>query len=460
MNAMLGILPFRTSGYCLAIYRNGTNRLTARDGFTGPAAGYYPYIEQYASTYFNLSELQNALAMTYINDKEYFETIALIPLPTPIAPTVTADDVNNVILGITNKMEYSKDGEVQYTKYSASTIPDLSGDHTVRVRLSAVASVSNAGLDTTLTYTKNPPVPIKPSNPTVTADDINNVIIGMNTTMEYSLDGVTYVAYNATTNLDLSGDKTVKVRVAAEGINPASDIVTLIFTTNPVTPPAPNVTNDNVTNKVMGMAEGMEYSIDGSINVIYNAIIFDMIDFSGDHTIVVRVAAYGINPCGLPTTLVFTTNPITPPAPTVSIDDSTNKVVGMTTAMEYDLDASGYVKYVDTVFDVIDFSGNHALLVRIAAEGINPCGTSATLAFTTNVVTPGIPVLTLDDVANTVSGMMTGMEYNLDGTGYVTYEEATFDAIDFSGEHTLLVRIAAEGINPFGPDKTLTFTAN
>ncbi len=74
-------------------------------------------------------------------------------------------------------------------------------------------------------------------------------------------------------------------------------------------------------------------------------------------------------------------------------------------------------------------------------------------------VQPAAPAVTNNDTLNTVAGMAAGMEYKLDAAGYVAYDVATFPT-DFSGNHTLLVRIAAEGINPFGPDMTLTFTAN
>ena len=56
--------------------------------------------------------------------------------------------------------------------------------------------------------------------------------------------------------------------------------------------------------------------------------------------------------------------------------------------------------------------------------------------------------------------MTTAMEYNLDGAGYVTYNAGTFGAINFAGNHTILVRVKAAGINPAGPDTTLTFTTN
>ena len=73
---------------------------------------------------------------------------------------------------------------------------------------------------------------------------------------------------------------------------------------------------------------------------------------------------------------------------------------------------------------------------------------------------PTAPAVTNDDTANTVAGMATGMEYKLDATDYVAYDAITFAALDFSGTHTLLVRVVAEGINPASDAVTLTFTTN
>ncbi len=75
-------------------------------------------------------------------------------------------------------------------------------------------------------------------------------------------------------------------------------------------------------------------------------------------------------------------------------------------------------------------------------------------------MTPAAPAVTADDVLNTVTGMAVGMEYNLDGVGYVPYVAATFNAINFAGVHSLLVRVVGAGINPAGAVTTLNFTTN
>ena len=260
--------------------------------------------------------------------------------------------------------------------------------------------------------------------------------------------------------LNLAGNHTILVRVAAEGINPAGPDTTVTFTTNPVTPAAPSVTGDDTANTVAGMAEGMEYNLDNAGYVAYDSVTFATLNFAGNHTILVRVAAEGINPEGPDTTLTFTTNPVTPAAPSVTRDDTANTVAGMAVGMEYNLDNAGYVAYNSVTFATLNLAGNHTILVRVAAEGINPAGPDTTVTFTTNPVTPAAPSVTRDDTANTVAGMAVGMEYNLDNAGYVAYNSVTFATLNLAGNHTILVRVAAEGINPASSAVTLTFAVN
>lgn len=460
-------------------------------------------------------------------------SVTTLVFTTRPGPSVTNNDVTNTVTGMASGMEYKLDN-AGYVNYVLSTFNalDFNGEHTLLVRYPADFNWTLPSKDTTLNFTTNP-------GPNVTNDDVANTVTGMTIAMEYKLDTAEYVLYDATTfaSLDFSGDHILLVRYAA---NPTGPEATLIFTTNPVAPAAPLVTNNDVANTVSGMAVGMEYNYDGFGYVVYEFGGFEFagLDFTGDHTLDVRYAAVGTTPASLVTTLTFTTNPLRPgppliaddvantvlgtmdidmeysydgapyvpynsifsepdatfnaldltgnvtllvryaedfmnnlPAsldtilefttkPDVTNDDDANTVTGMTTAMEYNLDNAGYVTYDAQVFGTIDFSGNHSLLVRYAAEGINPAGPDATLTFTTNPVIPPAPQVTNDDDANTVTGMEVGMEYNLNGAGYVAYVEATFNGINFSGDNSLLVRVAAESINPAGPDTTLTFTAN
>ncbi|MHC1685848.1 MAG: DUF4073 domain-containing protein [Clostridiaceae bacterium] len=104
-----------------------------------------------------------------------------------------------------------------------------------------------------------------PDAPNVSADDVNNKIIGADGTMEYSTDGgTTWTDYNPSNEPTFPGNQTVEVRVKEAGINPAGDITTLNFTTNqggggtssgggyiPPSPPTPPSAPTTVTGEVI-----------------------------------------------------------------------------------------------------------------------------------------------------------------------------------------------------------------
>jgi len=160
-----------------------------------------------------------------------FNKIAVIPP----APNVTADDDGNNIVGIDTTMEYNVDYITWYNFVDG--YQDLSGNHTVQVRVRAMNG-NPCGLITTLTFTTNP-VPITPDPPNVTADDINNKIIGIDSTMSYMYEGVGWTPY--TTDPDLSGNHDVYVQVHSIGQNPSSRSVHLVFTANEGTVTLPNI---------------------------------------------------------------------------------------------------------------------------------------------------------------------------------------------------------------------------
>src|ERR1035437_5628787 len=92
-----------------------------------------------------------------------------------------------------------------------------------------------------------------------------------------------------------------------EVVTSSTDVVIVV----PITPDAPNVTNDDTANTVSGMADGMEYNLDNSEYTLYgDGTAFSTLDFSGHHTLLIRVSATGISPASVATTLIFTTNPV------------------------------------------------------------------------------------------------------------------------------------------------------
>ena len=138
--------------------------------------------------------------------------------------------------------------------------------------------------------------------------------------------------------------------------------------------------------------------------------------------------------------------------------------------------ALGTYNLISTNYTTVDFAlitgfktaGDTAINAAIDTAGVTSAQNTATAGMagvqtiinTPTPITPSAPSVTVNDTANTVSGMAVGMEYSLDGAIYAAYDSAIFSVINFSGPHTLLVRIAAVGSNPFGPDTTLTFTTN
>jgi len=75
------------------------------------------------------------------------------------APSVSADDVHNKIVGLNEKMEYRKEGEPSYTPYDGVTEPTFDGDGNVLVRYKRDdAAGYAAGADASLRFLANPSV--------------------------------------------------------------------------------------------------------------------------------------------------------------------------------------------------------------------------------------------------------------------------------------------------------------
>lgn len=70
-------LKFRTITYAKTIFVYGTNRLTAREGFSGVADGYYLEVEKYGAETYTQDQITLALASGWINQQEYDEIMLL-----------------------------------------------------------------------------------------------------------------------------------------------------------------------------------------------------------------------------------------------------------------------------------------------------------------------------------------------------------------------------------------------
>ncbi|ETT61943.1 cell wall/surface repeat protein [Paenibacillus sp. FSL R7-277] len=146
---------------------------------------------------------------------------------------VTYNGANDGTLqNLTVQMEYQIGDTEAWTEVTDTSITGLApGTYYVRVKAtstdfaSAIAQVTVHDSDAVI-----------PAAPEVVADDLNNTIVGLNTSMEFSVDDGPFVRYDGTNLPDLSGEHAVKVRVAASGSVPAGPATALTFTTNVLIP--------------------------------------------------------------------------------------------------------------------------------------------------------------------------------------------------------------------------------
>ncbi len=165
------------------------------------------------------------------------QTISLPARPAaPVDISVTDITYNGAndgsIVNVNVAMEYRKGDNGSWTRATGTYVDGLeNGVYYVRV---AATESSFASIPAQATiHDSNATIPEAPN---VNADDTNNAIVGLDTTMEFSVDGGPYIRYDGTNAPQLDGERTVQVRVAASGSVPAGPSTTLTFTTNVAVP--------------------------------------------------------------------------------------------------------------------------------------------------------------------------------------------------------------------------------
>ncbi|WP_144026197.1 S-layer homology domain-containing protein, partial [Paenibacillus sp. FSL H8-0259] len=165
------------------------------------------------------------------------QTVSLPARPAaPVGVTVTDVTYNGAndgtLQNLTVQMEYKIGSTGLWSEVTDTIITGLAPDtYYVREKATSTAFASNIAQ-----VTVHDSDAVIPAAPEVAADDQNNTIVGLDTSMEFSVDDGTFVRYDGTNLPDLSGEHTVKVRVAASGSVPAGPATTLAFTTNELIP--------------------------------------------------------------------------------------------------------------------------------------------------------------------------------------------------------------------------------
>lgn len=185
-----------------------------------------------------------------INLASDIQTINFTDNGTVDLSSVDIDVANNKILYIphlsgsttSSALEYSldatygTDGKWTNGIWNGCTSPEVTNvnfDNSTALYVRQIGNISNYKKFTL----------VKPSTPNLAYDDKENTISGLNGTTasgvgyEYSIDGGSWIS-GATlpSTSDLSGKKTVRIRVKATKTTPASDIQTIKFTTLPGAP--------------------------------------------------------------------------------------------------------------------------------------------------------------------------------------------------------------------------------
>ncbi|CAG9612964.1 hypothetical protein BACCIP111899_02142 [Bacillus rhizoplanae] len=178
---------------------------------------------------YTLNILNAFSTITNVNQKQVANNItAQLPSLGLRLATFSFDGVNaGKLMGIKTDTEYSIDGG---KTYKAATSDDmlLSNEEIAAIN-------STNGILTRVIGTEQPLlIPIgKAGKVNVSSNDDENLVFGIDGTMEFSIDqGSNWTKYNpASPNLpDLTGNVTLTVRKFAVGSNPASDAVNLKFT--------------------------------------------------------------------------------------------------------------------------------------------------------------------------------------------------------------------------------------
>ncbi|WP_138756167.1 S-layer homology domain-containing protein [Paenibacillus sinopodophylli] len=163
-------------------------------------------------------------------------TAQMLSLPSrPAAPVdITVTDItynganDGSILNVNHTMEFKIGNMETWTNITGTSVVGLAPS----VYYVRVAATESAFASIPAQATIHDSDATIPAAPNVSAEDASNVMIGLDTTMEFSVDGGAYVRYDGTNMPQLSGEHTVQVRVAASGSVPAGPSTTLIFTTN------------------------------------------------------------------------------------------------------------------------------------------------------------------------------------------------------------------------------------
>ncbi|QOS82205.1 DUF4073 domain-containing protein [Paenibacillus sp. JNUCC31] len=323
-------------------------------------------------SYYDLAYEVASSAPTTLNFLDTDTRVGLIGGDVVWTPGVNEEKVSSyeIIWGsqgreIASINRVDKDGSNRYTIAEGTAIPEGATQLLVRALL-------QDGTETAPIYiTLKDTLPAAPEQPSIDNDDAKNILIGADSTMEFSVDGGTnWHKYDEENPPIFPGRVFVQVRVQADPVNqvPAGKAKTVSFVDNVVMYAGINdVSNTFDTNYI---SSAMEYSSDnGETWTTYDEN--NPPQFPGDLTILLREKGGQYLPAAPAKSFTFKSK--------VNIFKGGNTLSASTSAIEYSKNGEEWIKFVPQ--QVVTFQPGDSVDVREAAYGSFPAGAVETITF-------------------------------------------------------------------------------
>lgn len=277
-------------------------------------------------------------------------------------------------------------------------------------------------------------------------NNLENTITGLNKTMEFSLDKITWTRYNGNNLPDLSGNVTIYIRKSATGLYLPSNIISRKFTAATF-----SFSGENA-GRLMGITPDIEYSLDGGNtyttpsekNVLLTKDELESITTA--HGILIRMK-------GTDDTQLIKIGKNGLWNSTIKANDTENTLKGLSKYMEFSIDnKETWTKYNGS--NLPDLTGNLTIHVRKYARGTSlpsPIVTRKFTGDTSSIVLSDISFSFSGDNAGRLMEITPDVEYSLDGG--ITYTTPYEDNIllsdaeleSINSNDNILVR--SKGIN-------------
>lgn len=248
----------------------------------------------------------------------------------------------------------------RYTLPQGTAIPAGATQLLVRALLQDGSETATIGI------TINDTLPVAPEPPSVTNDDARNILIGADSSMEFTIDnGVSWISYDEENPPIFPGDVYVKVRVKADPVNqvPPGETKFVSFVDNVYM--YIGINDAGNTFDTGNISSAMEYSSnDGETWTTYDEE--NPPQFPGDLTILMRERASDILPAGPAKSFKFTSQ--------VHVLTGNNELLTSLPTLEYSLNG-GVVWNALNVDQAVQLQPGDVVQVREAAHGPFPAGT-------------------------------------------------------------------------------------